>query len=102
MMSLAQLQYEHPTLVIENKGGACPYQAEGTLYGGRFYFRYRHGLARLNLHRDASDNLYLPVKADYSVSIDYGDDLDGTLSHEEFYDLMDMLILKLTRDNLSP
>jgi hypothetical protein len=52
-------------------GGACPFQAEGTIDGAEFYFRYRRGHATLS----ASDK---------TVGESFGDALDGFLDDAEF------------------
>jgi hypothetical protein len=37
------------TRTITEQGGACPYQATGTVLGQPFYFRFRNGYATLDI-----------------------------------------------------
>lgn len=44
-----------PEIEITSAGGACPFQAEGTLNGYPFYLRMRHGWAQLNVAHTMDD-----------------------------------------------
>lgn len=46
------LRQEFPGLRLTSAGGVVPFQAEGTLDGDPFYFRYRHDEARLGVGGD--------------------------------------------------
>lgn len=48
-----------PGLVVSSAGGLVPFQAEGLLKGHPFYYRERHGQARLNIAELEADNAYL-------------------------------------------
>ncbi|GAA2861134.1 hypothetical protein [Nonomuraea rubra] len=60
-------------------GGMCPFQAEGTIDGHEFYFRYRGGRATFE-----ADNR--------QVAELYGDDLKGFLDDPEFASLFTRLV----------
>lgn len=70
------------TRTISEQGGACPYQAEGTILGQHFYFRFRHDYASLTVG-----------EAD-QVGIDgiTGDPYGGVLSDDEFEKLFRKLL----------
>jgi hypothetical protein len=81
-----------PGLEITSAGGACPFQAEGTLLGMPFYFRYRSAHATLRVGEDLFD------KSLYSAGMEFGDDdLQGWLEEDEFMSLMVTLIGDLER-----
>lgn len=42
-------------LIVTYLGGACPTQAEGTIFGNPFYFRARHGTWDLTVTVPGSD-----------------------------------------------
>lgn len=50
-----QLSEEIPGLTVHHAGGVCPYQAEGSIHGQDFYFRYRHNIAVLRVGGIKSD-----------------------------------------------
>ncbi len=61
---------------------ACPTQYEGILRDGRcFYFRYRHGTARLGYGRTDDDALGDAMESDGLVVGEY---LDGSMGEPEF------------------
>jgi hypothetical protein len=60
-------------------GGMCPFQAEGTIDGHEFYFRYRFGGATF----EADER---------QVAESYGDDLKGFLDDPEFASLFTRLV----------
>lgn len=68
------------TRTITEQGGACPYQATGTILGQHFYFRYRNGHASLEIGESSS------------FSTAYGDPYDGSLDDEEFESLFRLLL----------
>lgn len=70
------------TRTITQQGGACPYQAEGTILGQHFYFRFR------------SDFASLTVGETEQVVIGgvTGDPYSGTLSCDEFEKLFRKLL----------
>jgi hypothetical protein len=72
------------TRTITEQGGACPYQATGTILGQPFYFRYRNGYASLEIGES-------PV-----CGTAYGDSYAGSLDNEEF----EMLYRTLLNQNL--
>lgn len=81
-------------LVVDwERYGNCPTQVEGTLREGRrFYFRYRHGRARLGLGNDID----AAVDDCATHSIQYGDELAGSLTDDEFKELfIDMALPRL-------
>lgn len=80
-----------PGFSLEYYGGSCPVQAEGSLNGLRFYFRYRGGFASLKVGVDAIGE---PM---YSASKEYGDELQGWATDGEFLDLFKELYLNLER-----
>lgn len=88
---LRDLFEEFPTLTIEAYGGSYPVQAEGTLAGHPFYFRYRSGNASLKVGGDLfQQSLWLATTA-------YGDGLQGHLSLDEFKSLFRQLVAALDR-----
>lgn len=92
--AIAHLEYRHPgVLSIDWAGGACPFQAEGTLHGLPFYFRFRGGYAQLRVE-NGDDNWYQPL---YSAGAEHGHPLDGWLDGPEFVELMTRLIGELER-----
>lgn len=69
---------------VLTSGGACPFQATGTINGEDFYFRLRHGGASL----DIGKNFEGYINASTS---EYGH-LDGACSDEEFEMLFNKMI----------
>ncbi|MBT2568830.1 hypothetical protein J7I84_20520 [Arthrobacter sp. ISL-85] len=45
------------TRTISEQGGACPFQAEGTILGQHFYFRFRNDYASLTVNRQRPPSL---------------------------------------------
>lgn len=88
----APLSRAIPGLIITSAGGMCPYQAEGTLKGHPFYFRYRHGYA--DLRAGEYDSKVMPYLdgALWHSGVDYGDTFGGALSSSEFTTLMIELV----------
>ncbi|HEX9088668.1 MAG TPA: hypothetical protein VF867_14210 [Arthrobacter sp.] len=68
------------TRTITEQGGACPYQATGTVLGQHFYFRYRNGYATLEIGDKGH------------VGIAHGDSYSGSLDDEEFESLFRKLL----------
>ena len=68
-------------VTLDEAGGMCPFQALGRIHGHPFYFRYRWGAASLTIARPGGSAVFDPV---YSVGVQYGHDLDGHLSTDEF------------------
>lgn len=69
---------------VRESGGACPFQATGSVGGEFFYFRLRNGYASLEVGSDYSDG----VNVD-NASHGY---LDGVCSTDEFEEIFDELI----------
>lgn len=89
----AHLTFRFPDLQINVAGGACPFQADGTLHGLPFYFRFRHNWAELRILSDAG--WFKPL---YTAGCEYGDGEDqGWLEPTEFVELMIRLIGELER-----
>lgn len=90
--AMAHLEFRHPGLHVEWAGGLCPFQAEGTLHGLPFYFRFRHSTGTLRVGGD------LHFKALYAAGMEFGEDEDQSwLSGDPFVDLLSQLIGKLER-----
>lgn len=70
------------TRTIKEQGGACPYQATGTILGQHFYFRFRNDYASLQIGE--GETLGLPDVT--------GDGYNGHLSDEEFEKLFRKLL----------
>lgn len=87
---LALIHERIPNVTITGSGGAVPFQAEGTIDGYEFYFRYRHGSASLRVGTD--DAVSVPY---WAAGVVYGDDLDGTLNYDEFVFLFCHLAARL-------
>jgi hypothetical protein len=86
------LMAQLPGLSVEWGGGMSPFQAEGTLYGQPFYFRFRHNTAVLRVGGD------LHFKALYVAATEYGASEDqGWLDPAAFVALMRQLIPALQR-----
>ncbi|MGV8847693.1 hypothetical protein [Tessaracoccus sp.] len=85
-----------PGLTLDTAGGACPFQAEGTLHGLPFYFRYRSAHATLSLCApDAEEfDYFAPL---YLAGMDFGEEYDGFLSDEQFQGLFADLVRQLVR-----
>lgn len=88
---LMPLHQQFPALHVESYGGACPVQAEGTIHGYEFYFRYRHCAATLTVGGD------LHQQALWSSGLEFGEGDQGWLTDEEFIDVMGRLIRSLER-----
>jgi len=75
--------------------GSCPTQWEGDLHDGRrFYFRYRHGVARLGVGVDDAE----AIEDSRGTYLTYREDpYDGQVTDEQFRALM--LPLWLLREN---
>ena len=72
----------HPSVAEQHRTStACPDLWEGKMDDGRFfYFRYRHGTARLGFGGSVDE----AVTDSWNRQIDYGHPLDGIFeSHEE-------------------
>lgn len=74
--------------------GAIPVQAEGNFGrdGTEFYFRYRSGIARLQLYREGGRKMVAQAE------IKHGDRMDGTLSRTEMVDLFSRLVEALPEE----
>ncbi len=77
---------------ITSAGGACPYQAYGTIDGEQFYFRFRHDSAQLEVGPDVPDRDGLMYAERHDVT---GDEWNGSLSDEEALALIIELAEKL-------
>ena len=88
---LMSLHDQFPALQVGSYGGMCPVQAEGTIHGHEFYFRYRHCSATLTVGGD------LHYQALWSSGLQHGEDDQGWLTDAEFMDIMGRLITDLTR-----
>jgi hypothetical protein len=87
-----ELMAVNPTLEITYAGGICPFQAEGTLHGLPFYFRFRHNWAELRIQ---SADWWQPL---YIAGGEYGEGEDqGWLTDEEFRVIMAELLGRLER-----
>lgn len=82
-----------PTLAVESYGGACPLQAEGTICGRHFYFRFRSGIARLEVGDASTDGGRVPL---WSATIDTRAPHAGSLSDEAFMDMFQRLVTDLS------
>ena len=90
-VTLLPLHEKFPALQVHSYGGSFPVQAEGTIHGYEFYFRYRHCSATLTVGGD------LHYQALWSSGLQHGDDDQGWLTDAEFMDIMGRLITDLTR-----
>jgi hypothetical protein len=81
---------------IESMGGMCPYQAEGTINGYNFYFRYRGGSASLRI----GEPEILITRPHWEAYLDSNDDLGGSLTSEEFVYLFAILLSKLEKASI--
>lgn len=89
----AHLEFRFPALEITQAGGVCPFQAEGTLHGMAFYFRYRHGYAELRI--PSRQGWFKPL---YCAGAEFGTSEDqGWLDGPEFVEVMSQLIPRLER-----
>lgn len=70
------------TRTISEQGGACPYQATGTVLGQHFYFRFRSDFASLQIGDGET----------VGISGVTGDSYAGSLSEEEFEKLFRKLL----------
>lgn len=72
--------------VLEECGGACPTQAEGTTADGLpFYFRYRFGYWTLRIFDSEERDSPARIVAEDSV----GSSLDGVMSRDEVVAILD-------------
>lgn len=90
-LAFAELPEAVRGLEIKNMGGACPFQATGTVKdhkGGTnyFHFRYRNGWASVSVNGPFSDF------NEVSDGMAYGHPLDGTLTDDEFATLLANLL----------
>lgn len=97
----ANLEARFPTLDITSAGGICPFQAEGTLRGVPFYFRFRHSFAELRIQgADWFKPLYM-AGGEYGELCTLEPDAEtedvGWLHGEEFDELLGKLIQRLER-----
>lgn len=95
--AIAHLEHRFPDLDITLAGGVCPFQAEGTLHGAPFYFRFRHNWAELRILSDAGSDAgwFKPL---YLSGCQYGPEEDqGWLDGSQFVELMTTLIGELKR-----
>ena len=85
-----------PGLLVDTAGGAFPFQAEGTLHGMPFYFRYRSGHATLKLSTPDQDEVsfFAPL---YLAGQSFGEDMDGSLTFPQFRALFADLVGQLAR-----
>lgn len=91
LATLTPLHEAFPALAVESYGGSFPVQAEGTIHGYEFYFRYRHCSATLTVGGD------LHYQALWSSGLVHGEGDQGWLTDAEFIDIMSRLIRDLTR-----
>lgn len=70
------------TRTIEEQGGACPYQATGTILGLSFYFRFRNDYASLQVGESET----------FGIAGVTGEHYSGCLSGEEFETLFRKLL----------
>jgi hypothetical protein len=95
--AMAHLEYRFPKLQFVGAGGMFPFQAEGTLHGVPFYFRYRHNWAELRILSDGGSDAgwFKPL---YLAGCEFGDGEDqGWLDGPDFVELMTRLIGELQR-----
>ncbi len=91
----ADLHNRIPSLIMTQAGGACPFQAEGTIDGQAFYFRYRGGSASLRVGEQTEGEV---ISASlWSAGMEYGHGLDGDLSPAEFTYLFCSLVRGLEK-----
>lgn len=85
-----------PSLRLTQAGGMCPFQAEGTLDGHPFYFRYRGGGMTLRVGQKGATeaDFFKPL---YMSSMEYGDEYGGSLSPQEFEETFTTLVKELKR-----
>jgi hypothetical protein len=83
-----------PGAVLQEYGGAVPFQAEGSWHGHPFYFRYRNGQASLSLTAEGRNPVGNPH---WSGAVDFGDPIQGILTFEEFLHLFGRCARELTR-----
>lgn len=85
------LVQQAPFLTLISAGGMLPFQAEGFLHGFPFYFRYRHGRARLSV----GGNLFTAPL--YQSGATIGGEFDGALDDEKFQEVFLFLLERLER-----
>lgn len=81
--------------VIDWEGGACPYQAEGSFGGERFYFRYRSDNASLSVGPPSETDSSMPVHPPRLYAVIFGvfdEPLRGFLERKEAHELMARLV----------
>jgi hypothetical protein len=64
----AWLQKIIPGMIVSSAGGQAPFQAEGIYHGYPFYYRDRHGVARLNIGELDGEAPYDTATALYTAS----------------------------------
>ncbi len=78
---------------IDSSGGACPYQIEAQTEDGQyFYLRYRGGRFRAGVaptNKDFWTGDYSKGSPYNIIDVKCGDDLDGSVYHEEFIHLLE-------------
>lgn len=90
---IVDLEWRNPGLHIDSAGGYCPFQADGTLHGYPFYFRFRSGNARLVVGTDPDSLWFMPL---WSADDHFGaDQLD--LAEAALSPLLTRLISELRR-----
>lgn len=98
MANYREVDYKDKALTIHDadvreSGGACPFQATGSVGGEFFYFRLRNGYASLEVGSSYSDGINVDNAA-------HGY-LDGVCSTSEFEEIFDELIAQY-RDEKTP
>jgi hypothetical protein len=81
--TLENIDYDEPPMIRKEHCTcfACPTQWEGEMTDGtKFYFRYRHGVARLGFG-DTIDEAVMDTSGESMV---FGDSLDGVMDHTEY------------------
>lgn len=89
MVYYTETDYPEKTFTIDEanvreSGGACPFQAEGSIAGEFFYFRLRNGYASLEVGSHFSNGTSVNTS-------EYGY-LDGACSYDEFEQIFNDLI----------
>lgn len=86
-----------PSLQLHSAGGMLPFQAEGTIDGLPFYFRYRSDYMSLTVAASERDEFW--SKPLYQAGQEYGDGdgYGGVLSHEEFMEQFPKMVKMLKK-----
>lgn len=89
MISYTETDYPEKTFTIADadvreSGGACPFQATGTVGGESFYFRIRHGSASLEVGSHYRESL--------NANIARWDYADGAIDYSTFEEMFTELI----------